>query len=421
MKNKRQLSVFENLIWNTVGSFTYLLCQWLLTLIVVRESGDMGNAGDLALAISITNIFFNVACFNVRPYLISDLKNHFSSREYSTFRILSCSGAIILCGIYVGGFHYSQRQMMCIMLYMIYKVGEAWVDLLHGFEQRRSRMDIGGISLFCRGILSVITFYLTLKTTQDINWSVALMAIVTLLFIFIYDMPQAMCFEDLLPSFNRHNIILMLVEFLPLTVGAFLSSTGANLPRQVLEAQMGNESLGIYSTVATPAVIVQVAASYIFNPVLTEFAKYYNRSEIRKFTILVLKITMCIVVLAVSSVIGGKLLGRWGLELLYGNKIAKYVDLLIPVIIYTCLNAYVWFFWNLLIIMRKLKTLLLINGMGVILCIISMRKIISMYGMNGVSYVLIGYSIVLTCMMFVVLARDLVNKSRNKETKSSNL
>ena len=247
------------------------------------------------------------------------------------------------------------------------------------------------------------------------------MAIATLLFIFIYDMPQAMCFEDLLPSFNRHNIILMLVEFLPLTVGAFLSSTGANLPRQVLEAQMGNESLGIYSTVATPAVIVQVAASYIFNPVLTEFAKYYNRSEIRKFTILVLKITMCIVVLAVSSVIGGKLLGRWGLELLYGNKIAKYVDLLIPVIIYTCLNAYVWFFWNLLIIMRKLKTLLLINGMGVILCIISMRKIISMYGMNGVSYVLIGYSIVLTCMMFVVLARDLVNKSRNKETKSSNL
>ncbi len=421
MKNKRQLSVFENLIWNTVGSFTYLLCQWLLTLIVVRESGDMGNAGDLALAISITNIFFNVACFNVRPYLISDLKNHFSSREYSTFRILSCSGAIILCGIYVGVFHYSQRQMMCIMLYMIYKVGEAWVDLLHGFEQRRSRMDIGGISLFCRGILSVITFYLTLKTTQDINWSVALMAIVTLLFISIYDMPQAMCFEDLLPSFNRHNIILMLVEFLPLTVGAFLSSTGANLPRQVLEAQMGNESLGIYSTVATPAVIVQVAASYIFNPVLTEFAKYYNRNEIRKFTILVLKITMCIVVLAVSSVIGGKLLGRWGLELLYGNKIAKYVDLLIPVIIYTCLNAYVWFFWNLLIIMRKLKTLLLINGMGVILCIISMRKIISMYGMNGVSYVLIGYSIVLTCMMFVVLARDLVNKSRNKETKSSNL
>ena len=421
MKNKRQLSVFENLIWNTVGSFTYLLCQWLLTLIVVRESGDMGNAGDLALAISITNIFFNVACFNVRPYLISDLKNHFSSREYSTFRILSCSGAIILCGIYVGVFHYSQRQMMCIMLYMIYKVGEAWVDLLHGFEQRRSRMDIGGISLFCRGILSVITFYLTLKTTQDINWSVALMAIVTLLFISIYDMPKAMCFEDLLPSFNRHNIILMLVEFLPLTVGAFLSSTGANLPRQVLEAQMGNESLGIYSTVATPAVIVQVAASYIFNPVLTEFAKYYNRNEIRKFTILVLKITMCIVVLAVSSVIGGKLLGRWGLELLYGNKIAKYVDLLIPVIIYTCLNAYVWFFWNLLIIMRKLKTLLLINGMGVILCIISMRKIISMYGMNGVSYVLIGYSIVLTCMMFVVLARDLVNKSRNKETKSSNL
>lgn len=68
-----------------------------------------------------------------------------------------------------------------------------------------------------------------------------------------------------------------------MTVGGFCSSLGANLPRQFLELKLGKESLGIYSTVATPAVIVQVAASYIFNPVLTEFAWLYQQGEKRNF------------------------------------------------------------------------------------------------------------------------------------------
>ena len=79
---KEKLSIFENMIWNTIGSFTYLVCQWLLTLIVVRISSDMENAGNLALAISITNIFFSLANFNVRPYLVSDLKNKYIHGMY---------------------------------------------------------------------------------------------------------------------------------------------------------------------------------------------------------------------------------------------------------------------------------------------------------------------------------------------------
>ena len=134
---------------------------------------------------------------------------------------------------------------------------------------------------------------------------------------------------------------------------------------------------------------------------------------------LIIKITACIGVLSVGAVTGGKLLGEWGLNLLYGDKIAKYVNLLIPVIVYTCLNAYVWFFWNLLIIMRKLKTLLIVNGIGLLVCVFLMKKFIIIYGMNGVSYVLMGYSIVLIVMMLVVLVRDLVNRSKNGGTKTS--
>ena len=399
MKKEKKLTVYENLMWNTIGSFTYLICQWLLTLIVVRESVGFENAGNLALAISITNIFYNLACFNVRPYLISDLNNKFSSEEYCAFRVFTCVASIGLCGVYGSFFHYDMQKMMCIMLYMLFKETEAWVDLLHGFEQRKDRMDIGGVSLFVRGILSVLSFWITLKQTDNINISIISMTIVTAVVILGFDIPNAKKFEKLSIRCEKATIWKMLIEFLPLTIGSFLSSTGTNIPRQVLEAKFGRNVLGIYSTVATPAVFVQVAASYIFNPVLVEFARCYQEKNYKKMKKNIMKISAALIALIVICMIGVKLVGKIGLTFLYGQETGKYVWVLSPVILFTGLNAFVWFFWNLLVVMRKQKELLKINVIGVVVVALVMEPVIAKYEMNGVSYVLIFYSVVLIGMM----------------------
>lgn len=412
MKKQKKLTVFENLIWNTVGSFTYLICQWLLTLIVVRGTNDMVNAGNLALAISITNIFFNLACFNVRPYLVSDLSNRYTSQEYSAFRVLTCVVAIFSCGGYLNFFSYTTEQITCIMLYMAFKIGEAWVDLLHGYEQRKSRMDIGGISLFIRGILSVGTFAITLFYTNSINWSIAVMAICTIAFVVLFDCPIASLYERYVPKFEFKRMVQMFLEFLPMMIGSFMSTIGANLPRQILETQKGSESLGIYSTVATPAVIVQVAASYVFNPVLTQFAQLYNEDNKSGFVKLILKISGVLLAISLACICGAWLLGEWGLGFLYGDNIKRHAYLFMPVIYYTCLNAFVWFLWHLLVVMRKLKSLLVVNAIGLVVCIGMMSKIISLHEMNGVSYTLIMYSIVLIILMTIVVVQDLLSKHK---------
>ena len=35
-KRPEQLSVKANMLWNSIGSMTYLACQWLTTIVVVR-------------------------------------------------------------------------------------------------------------------------------------------------------------------------------------------------------------------------------------------------------------------------------------------------------------------------------------------------------------------------------------------------
>lgn len=406
---KEKLSIFENMAWNSIGSFVYLISQWLLTFIVVRFSSDMGNAGNLSLAISITNIFYNLAHFNVRPYLVSDLRGKYSSNQYSAFRIITCIFSMCSCMVYILFFGYTEKQIMCIFLYLIVRLGEAWVDLLHGFEQKKYRMDIGGISLFIRGILSVLSFTVVLYYTNDICWSIAAMGICTLGYIVIVDCKVAVKYADYRPKTSGNCIWRMTKEFMTLTIGSLASSIGVTIPKQMLESSMGSEALGIYSTVATPAVIVRVAATYVFNPILTEIAKCYNENK-RKFIKLVLKICGVLAGISLVCIVGAKLLGEFGLVLLYGEKIEPYVYLFMPVIGYTCLNAFECFLWNLLIVMRQIKWLWIVNIIGVFICILIMNPMINYFGMAGVSYTMMIFSISLIVMMTGIVVKNTVSR-----------
>ena len=404
MKTEKKLTVMENMVWNTVGSFTYLICQWLLTFILVRCFDDVDGAGQLSLAMSITNIFYTLAHFNVRSYLISDIQGNFKIPEYSAFRLLTCGFSITACYIYISCFGYNREQFFCILFYMIFRLGEAWVDLLHGMEQRRSRMDIGGLSLFVRGILLIVSFVTVFYFTDNFNLSILAMAVSTWSYILLADVSFAKKFEDFRPAFSWEKMKSMMGIFLLVTTASFLGLIASNFPRQILESRMGSEILGIYSTVATPAVIVQVAATYVFNPVLTEFAVLYNHKDSKdRFTKFVLKIIGILVALSVVCLVGAAALGEWGLNLLYGQRIAEHAYLFMPVICYTCLNAFVWFLWNLLIVIRRLKSLLVVNSIGLVICFLLIHPMITVFSMNGVSYTLIIYSVVVISLMLGVL------------------
>lgn len=414
MKNVHKQSIKQNMIWNTLGSFVYLGCQWLLTFVVVRLSSDLNNAGNLSLAISITNLFFNIACFNVRPYQVSDVKNRITDREYSAFRIITSLVSFFLCIIYTQMFGYSIYKSSCIIIFMVFKLGEAWVDLLHGFEQKKSRMDIGGKSLFIRGILSISSFTLLFKITSSINISIIGMAIVTIGYILTYDMYFVRGFADVKPYITVRRFKELTFEFLPLTLAGLMSTAGMTFPRQLLENYSGTEILGIYATVATPAVIVQVAATYVFNPLLTLFAIYNAENRKRDFGKLFLKTSVVLCVISLVALGGCKIFGKWGLTFLYGEQIGKYSYLLIPVMLFTALNGFVWFLWNILIVLRKLKELFVVNFLGLFVCILFMKGFIQKYGMNGVSYVLILYTFLLILMMLSVLYVNM------KKCKSNN-
>ena len=70
----KPLSIKQNMLWNSFGSITYLACQWLITILVVRLSSGYEAAGTLSLAMSVYNIFAPFAIYRMYTYQVSDVK-----------------------------------------------------------------------------------------------------------------------------------------------------------------------------------------------------------------------------------------------------------------------------------------------------------------------------------------------------------
>ena len=106
----------KNVLWNTFGSVYYSLCQWVMTLIVVRFTAGYNDAGMLGLAMTVTNSFATVAFFGMRNFQISDVTGRYSDEEYVMSRRITAILSFALCALYLV-FIKSTGDNMCSPLY----------------------------------------------------------------------------------------------------------------------------------------------------------------------------------------------------------------------------------------------------------------------------------------------------------------
>lgn len=383
-----KLSLKKNIIWNSSGSFVYLFFQWLISYLVVLILG-FKDAGIFALAISISSIAFAFATYGVRGYQVSDVSRKYSDKSYVIARMVTSSLAIVGCLIYLSLYTYSLYTTLCIVFYLIFKMSEAYVDVYHGIFQRGKRMDFIGKSFILRGIISNLLFIGCMILTSNLLLSIGVLAISSYILIFIYDRNKVKPFYEKTNYTSKREIINLLIECLPLAVFVFLSNFLMSIPRISLEAIKGTEVLGIYASIAIPAVIIQVISGYIFSPLLTVFAEHVDQKNFKLFHKLLFKTLAYIVILSIVIFIGGAIFGKFGLILLFGEKISNYTYLFLPILFISSLTALSWFIGLMLTVIREFKGLIIASVVAVLICIFGSRLSIDLYGINGTSIILI--------------------------------
>lgn len=385
---KDKISIQESILWNSVGSIVYLLTQWLITILVVRIAG-VSVAGDLTLAMSVNNIFYSISMFGMRNYQVTDVREKYKNGTYISSRLLSCSFSLAMCIGYCVVMGYSLEQKRCIIVYCIFKMSESLYDVYGGICQKMWRMDYIGKSWMLKGILTFLGFCGVIFVSGSLFAAVFSMVFLSMLVIVLYDIPNTKKLTDTHMYWQRQKIFELLKECFPLLCYSFMATAVTTLPRIIMERMLGKYYLGIYGSVAAPTLIVQMGASYIFNPFMTVFAEQYEHRKKQEFWGTLKKCGCGIGLICVAALLGGKILGKWGLNLLYGEEISAYVELLLPLIGCTILTAVVWLLCGLLTVVRDFRGLIVSNIVALAFSSLCSFWFIRSLGMQGASAALI--------------------------------
>lgn len=348
-----------NILWNTLGNIFYLGCQWLLSVVVVRISGNYADAGVLTLAISVTNIFATLAAFSVRNYQVSDISEKYTQSDYISHRIITCSTAVVLCAVFTLISGYRLGTALSIIAYMLLRTVEAFADVFHGILQKQWRLDVVGRSCIYRGVILLATFTLAYQRLGRLSTAIFLATALTAAVFLLYDLQAVHKISDITCQFRWRKVLALSRDCLPVLGYSLFLNAIVLTARFFIERYHGEEMLGYYGSVSTIAVIVQTASNLILTPLNVTISEYYAQGKRREIRGLCGRVALLFgaltgAALAVAS--GG---GEFGLTLLFGESISPYAYLLIPTIFASCLTGFVWFLGMLLTIMRQMKSLIM--------------------------------------------------------------
>lgn len=384
MQQYGPLSIKKNMLWNSIGSLCNLGCQWLISVLIVRLSNGYDAAGIYSLGISTYNIFGSIAQYRMYTYQVSDVKNENTTGEYLTFRLITGLSALVLCSIY-GVATCSPVAWATIALYALYKTTTLIIDVFHACDQRFYRMDFIGISLALQGAISLACFVLAFGFTGSVELALILMTLGICLVGSLYDFRRTSSFERIKLGISCQKTIYLLAKCLPVVIAGIAASATSSLPRQALSSIMGNTVLGSYASVAAPVAIIQMGASYIYNPMLGYFSERFAVDDLAGFRQLLAKTVGGILIVGACCVVGFTLVGSQFLMLVFGESILDYVYLLVPMVISSIVSGVQWFINDLLIALRSFRPTLVSAIVSLVVTLVLENLFIIQYGPNGVT------------------------------------
>ncbi len=401
-----------NMLWNVIGSFGFIGAQWAMTILIVHLAG-YSESGILSLGLSLTNVFTNIAYFCVRNFQVSD-RDRYSADTYVTHRLIMTVIAILLYAGFVLVNGYNEYTTIFLILFMLYRVSEALVDVFHGIDQRSWRLDIAGRSFLMRGILTVVSFVVALKITGSLVITTLVMLILVYAVILLYDVPQARRLSRFSLSVHR-DLWELTRECMPLFLYAVCLNAIVPIPRYFLEKLMGTEILGFYASVAIPASVIQLLSSYVFATFTKLFADHLAAGRKDAFLKLFRNLSLAIIAIVIVATIGSVLLGEWVLVLVFTEEIRPYTYLLAPTVLCCGLIAYIWFLGMLLTVMRDRAGLLAGAAAGAVVAAIASMPCIRTWGVDGVNIALFianGVNLLIFILRFGFQSRRLFGENK---------
>lgn len=377
-----QLSKIKNdIMYNTLGTLIYFFCQWLTTVLVVKISG-YDDAGVLSLVISMTNIFFCIAAYGIRNYQVSDIKYKYTDSDYFITRLLMILISFVLFIISLYLLDYDDYVVLCSLVYIFFKFGEALTDVIFGSFQRYSDYKSIFISYTLKGTLTLILFILVLSISNSLFITLLSNVIVYYIIIIFYDF-VILKKSRFRISFASYNGISLLKICFPLMLYSGIVPYLNFITRYVIELNYGTLKLGFYSSVTMVLVVMSTLMSSVFVSIIPKISYNFYNKKIKEIYILIKQVFIILGIFFILALLASYFLGDLVFSIIFNSNILSYMYLLIPTVICSFVLTLVTFFSSILIAINRNNQVLYGNFISVILCTITIYPFVNFFGMLG--------------------------------------
>lgn len=327
------LSLRSNFQWTLAGNVVNAACWWGVVT-ALAKLGDAAMMGQFDLGMAIAAPVATFAMLQLRAIQVTDVARRHRFNDYFGTRIITAGlGFAVIAAIAIFG-SYDRRTAGVIVLVGLVRSVESVAEIVRGLFQRHERMDLAGLSLMIRGLLTLGAAAVTLWLSRSLTLAMAATAIVGLAVLLALDLEFARRLLRILlpgdaaeasrvPSFNPAVAVSLSLRALPLGVVAVLLSLQFNIPKYMLAACCGQEALGYYGPLTYPAVAGTLIVAALGQSASPRLAAEFVAAPAR-FRRLMGRLLVIGLALGLAFVGVAWLAGRWLLPLLYNPNYAAY-------------------------------------------------------------------------------------------------
>lgn len=397
MPIEKKLSLRSNFVWMLGGNIVFGLCQWAF-LVVLAKLGTPEILGKYSLAVAICTPIVLLTNMQLRSILATDAGDRVGLSYYMGIRLYSSLISIAIVLLVVALMNYNADTKMIIICYAIIKALESLSDIMFGYFQKNERLDFIAISMCLRSILSLVSFGITFALTRSLMTALLISLMTTFFNMLFWDFRNVENFKKIktkgkfskfshylsvLMSFDWSIIRTLVVKSIPLGLGAIILSFCNNVPRYIIESELGEYKLGIFSALAYPMLAGIAISHALGQSVMPRMANYIQSNKYLEFKNLFIKVLLFGTLVGLPGILISVFWGGDLLKLLY-NKEYSVNNREFTTLMGTAAISYVSFFCSYTILALKLyKSQLYISLIVLVVTTLSSLTLIQKFGLMG--------------------------------------
>lgn len=390
--------------WTVASGILYSVTSLVFLMVVSHRLGDFwSNIYSIGMMIALQ--ILTVGRFSVRNYQVSDVEDKYSFKEYLSFRIITCFLAVLVAAVWIPLGGYSGSTAVIIGAFCIYRIAESFSDLFEGLYQQKHRLDISGKSQFAKNVVMLVIFSVLVLTTRNLVLSSVVLATVSVLLLFIVDVPLVKEFATWGFDFSIKKMWGLCRGCFSLFVSSFMYIYINNSPKYAIESLEGEEGVGVakFSMLFMPTFVIELLAGFTLRTWLLEMASCRKNKDYKGLRKLILKQMAVILVITVLAMVGIYFLGGWALSLIYGTDLHGYEVINVLLMLSGGLGAVYALFENVVTIYRKQQFSIIINVVAAVTALVLVTVLTSRYYMLGATIGFVAANLVRT-LGYIILA-----------------